>query len=153
MAGYSALESDVVDLLAGIPYSLQSDVSERTTGLGFSFSPRYFYDDVKGGVGDLALVTNQDEGQWSTFVRWIVYALIYAEEKGWSVATDALLMPTVDLFGPEYELMFQMIVLKMGHYGDLYERNIQEWIPRGGSNQINNLTTPMIDPLPLSMFH
>ncbi|KAI2496977.1 general L-amino acid-binding periplasmic protein AapJ [Fragilaria crotonensis] len=53
----------------------------------------------------LALVTREDDPQWTNFVRWVVHATIYAEEKYITrVTADA--MPKCDLFGTVLRNMF-----------------------------------------------
>ncbi|CAB9506132.1 extracellular solute-binding protein [Seminavis robusta] len=148
-SGYLALANDMVDVVAGMPYSLQADIHEPVTMRGYGFSPVYFY----GEEGEmLTLVTNQDASQWSDFVRWIINGLIYAEESSIG-KVDASRMPSVDLFGPTYSLMFKLMVLKLGNYGDIYEANLAGLIPRQGHNLLNDGSTPLINPLSIDQFH
>lgn len=84
----------------------------------------------------LALVTRQDDQQWSSFVFWTVMALVYADEQGISSA-DAAKMPINNMFGPEYSLSFRHMVEAVGSYGDIYNRTFQEEVARGGPNVLN----------------
>lgn len=79
----------------------------------------------------MALVTRQDDHQWSTFVYWIVSALFYAEEQGIE-QSSASKMPITNLFGPLYSRMLRDAVEAVGSYSEIYERNAQDQIPRGG---------------------
>ena len=151
-AGFIAVANGAVDVLIGASYSLQSDVKEPTTNQGFTFSPAYFFGEQSEM---LCLVTKQNATQWSDFVRWTLYGLIQAEYFGIGVednATQVQKMPTVDLFGPSFDLMFQLVVLQLGNYGDLYRRNLQSLYPRRGFNQLNNGKSPLIKALPIEMF-
>jgi general L-amino acid transport system substrate-binding protein len=96
----------------------------------------------------LAMVTRQDDVQWSKFVFWIVSALFYAEEEGIS-SEDADAMPEVSLFGEEFRNMFVNAVAAVGNYGDIYDRSAQEEVSRGGLNELNVfLANPQFYPLP-----
>ncbi|CAB9530197.1 Putative amino-acid ABC transporter-binding protein YhdW [Seminavis robusta] len=148
VAGFMALSDDRVDVVFGVEYTLEADIQEPTTKEGYEFSPVYFY----GEDGEmLTMVTNQNSTQWSDFVRWTIYGLIYAEEHNISTE-DAATMPSVDLFGPEYAQMLRLMVLNFGNYGDLYERNLEGLIPRQGHNKLNDGSTPLIHPLPIEYF-
>jgi hypothetical protein len=86
----------------------------------------------------LALVTRQDDPQWSDFVHWIVTATFYAEENGITKA-NASLMPTVNLFGPTYAQMLPRAIEAVGSYAEIYERNIGGRFNRTGLNRLYNL--------------
>ncbi|CAB9528110.1 extracellular solute-binding protein [Seminavis robusta] len=149
VSGFTALAGDIVDVVVGIPYTLEADILEPSTKQGYQFSPTYFYGD--NGDMMLSMVTSQNATQWSDFVRWIVYGLIHAEEEGIGM-NDAATMPTVDLFGPTYKLMFRLMVLHFGNYGDLYQKHLETLIPRTGHNLLNNGSTPLLNPLPMAQF-
>ena len=87
-----------------------------------------------------ALVTRQDDPQWSQFVFWIVSALFFAEEQGITKQSAATAtMPLVNLFGPSFSSMFRHAVEASGSYEEIYERNAELVVPRGGLNQANLL--------------
>jgi len=88
----------------------------------------------------LALVTRQDDPQWSAYVYWIVSSIFYAEEQNIS-ASSSLNMPIVNLFGALHTRMFRDAVEAVGSYADIYERNIGDESPRGGLNLLN--TNPL----------
>mmetsp|Transcript_6684 Transcript_6684/g.8738 ORF Transcript_6684/g.8738 Transcript_6684/m.8738 type:complete len:231 (-) Transcript_6684:48-740(-) len=46
--GFQALENGLVDVVAGVPLTLEGDVKEITTGKGYTFSIPYFYGDKSG---------------------------------------------------------------------------------------------------------
>jgi hypothetical protein len=96
----------------------------------------------------LALVTRQDDFVWSSFVFWIVASTFYAEEEGITKAT-ASTMPAVSLFGPRFGDMFRMAIGAVGNYGEIYNRQAQAEVPRGGLNELNDfLKGPLHYPLP-----
>lgn len=96
----------------------------------------------------LALVTRQDDPQWSAFVYWIVSAIFYAEEEGITMATSSQ-MPIVNLFGPLNTRIFRDAVEAVGSYAEIYERNVGDEVERGGLNTLNtNLLTAQHYPLP-----
>jgi general L-amino acid transport system substrate-binding protein len=84
----------------------------------------------------LALVTRQDDQQWSAFVFWTVTALFYADEQGITSQT-ADLMPLSNLFGSRFSGFFRDIVESVGSYGDIYDRNVEFEVARGGPNLVN----------------
>lgn len=97
----------------------------------------------------LALVTRQDDIQWSKFVYWIVDAIIYAEEEGITQEEAAEQMPEVALFGSRFQDMFKNAIGTVGNYGEIYERNAEAEVSRGGLNTLNSfLATPQLYPLP-----
>lgn len=97
----------------------------------------------------LALVTRQDDPQWSKFVYWIVAGIFYAEEEGIDQSNAASLMPEVTLFGSMYSNMLIDAVGAVGNYGEIYSRQAQADVPRGGLNEVNELLSgPQHYPLP-----
>jgi hypothetical protein len=85
----------------------------------------------------LALVTRQDDPQWSDFVHWIVTATFYAEENGYTMS-NADRMPEVYLFGSTYAQMLRQAIAAVGSYAEIYERNIGGRFNRTGLNRLYN---------------
>ncbi|CAB9511220.1 Putative amino-acid ABC transporter-binding protein YhdW [Seminavis robusta] len=136
--GYKVLSEGYADVFAGAHWTLQNDVREPSTGVGYSFSQPYFYGE---GEENLSLATREDDGQWSKFCFWIVASTFYAEENGIDQRLSNS-MPSVYLFGPQFLRMLRDPILELGNYGELYERNVGPHIPRGGRNVINSIRTP-----------
>mmetsp|Transcript_27130 Transcript_27130/g.45231 ORF Transcript_27130/g.45231 Transcript_27130/m.45231 type:complete len:851 (-) Transcript_27130:149-2701(-) len=84
----------------------------------------------------LALVTRQDDPQFSSFVKWIVSATFYAEEEGIE-QQNAEEMPTVSLFGPLYRRMMVDAIQAVGNYGQIYNRNVEAFEPRKDLNELS----------------
>jgi hypothetical protein len=141
--GYASLGTNMVDVLAGGTFGMESDIRERTTGHGFDFSVPYFYDDDKDVV--MALASQQGDPQWADFLRWVVYATIYAEEEN-VTQTSAQEMPIVEVFGLKYLQMFRDVIVTIGNYPEIYDRNLQAHIPRSGRNQLNDNDGPQLFP-------
>jgi len=88
----------------------------------------------------LALVSRQDDPQWSAFLYWIVSATFYAEENKITSSTSQK-MPLVNLFGPRFSRMLRYAIKAAGSYAEIYERNAEAYLPRGGLNAAN--TNPL----------
>lgn len=88
----------------------------------------------------LALVTREDDLTWSLFVRWVVTAIIYAEEEGITRATFQQ-MPRVGLFAPLIDDgMFRNAVRAVGSLGELWEDvTATSDLARTGRNLLNAL--------------
>jgi general L-amino acid transport system substrate-binding protein len=138
--------------------SLKSGVCNAVAGSFFDVIPSAIRQDYVGSyeVGvqrlskqPLALVTRQDDHQWSQLVYWINTALFYAEERNITQATAADQMPLVETFGPLLRNMFRQAVTAVGNYGEIYARNVQGEAPRGGPHDLNNdLSGPQLYPSP-----
>jgi len=146
--GFRMLQSGELDIVAGVMKTLERDVREPSTGLPFSFTNPYFYNHTAAASDDsnLCLVTRQDDLQWSSFVFWIVEATFYAEENGITMALSND-MPTVNLFGHDFQRMFRDVILSVGNYGEIYERNVQPFVPRSGLNLLYDGLGPLHYPL------
>ena len=137
---FRALADDKVDLMAGQQVSLTNEFFEPTTNTSYFFSTPYFY-----GVNGTsrALATRRVEELWSSFVFWMVMAVVYAEEQGIS-SSNAVEMPTVTSFGTTYIQSFRDCIAAIGNYGDIYDRTLASTLPRTGGNMLN--TDPSFGP-------
>lgn len=84
----------------------------------------------------LALVTRQDDEQWSSFVYWVVSAIFFAEELELG-RLNSIELPLVNLFGPAYRPMFRNVIGAVGNFGEIYDRNVASEVPRSSLNQLN----------------
>lgn len=87
------------------------------------------------------LATREDDREWSIFVFWIVEAIVYAEANGIHRESSNE-MPTVALYGIQFERMFRDAIGTVGNYGDIYVRNVEKFIPRTGLNGLFNMKHP-----------
>uniref|UniRef100_A0A7S4MXE2 Solute-binding protein family 3/N-terminal domain-containing protein n=1 Tax=Odontella aurita TaxID=265563 RepID=A0A7S4MXE2_9STRA len=153
--GFERLAKGEIDVFAGARVHIDHDLLEPKLGVGFSFSQPYFYQSHEGSTSDSktrALATRQDDPQWSDFVYWVVASTFYAEKERISgeLPYEEKKMPLVYLFGEEYRRMFRDAILAVGNYGEIYARNVNTTIPRGGRNNLNNAISlgPQHFPLP-----
>lgn len=91
----------------------------------------------------LALTTRKEDTEWSNLVGLVVNLFYFAEAKNISKsnASDvvSLLAPGGDQTDTKDEEMMSMmeaILAEFGHYGDLYEKNLEHIIPRGNVNRL-----------------
>ena len=95
-----------------------------------------------------AMVTAQDDVQFSDFVFWVVSALFYADEEGITQFTSNM-MPSVQLFGSSHVFMLRHAVAAVGSYGEIYNRHFLQEAPRGGPHASNKfLEGPQLYPVP-----
>jgi len=127
--GFDLLHSGEVDVLAGVTGDLESDIRDRGTGVGYSFSSPYFYGSFADGTetgadANLCLATTEDNHSWSAFVFWIVQATFFAEESQITRLT-ANQMPTIHLYGPRFTRIFRDAISAVGSYGELHEWSLE----------------------------
>eukprot|EP00797_Seminavis_robusta_P001663 Sro10_g008210.2 (386) ;mRNA; r:162544-163701 len=120
-----------VDIVAGVRMTIQLDYQ------GCSFSPAYFYDDASGIKSAIALMTGDNDTEWSDFVFWIVMSLISAEEQGIE-ARSIDEMKVVNLYGEQLKQSLRDCVLSVGTYGDIFNRTmLSAGVHREGGNLLN----------------
>lgn len=135
---FAALGDGSADILSGANVMMRTDIKEPMTDHGYSISPPYFFNQA----GDRrALVTRQDDAQWSDLVRSVYQATLYAESHGITQLT-ASKMPVVELFGPDNRQMLRDTIRATGNYAEIYNRTIGMYIPRYGWNQLNTGNDP-----------
>jgi ABC-type amino acid transport substrate-binding protein len=133
--GFALLADEAIDVLAGVTWTLQDDVREARTGIGYSFSQPYFYG-YSPEQDNLCLATRQEDSDWSNFVYWVLTGTLSAEyNRIDSIKSSS--MPEVFVFGEEFKRMFRDSILIVGNYADIYERHLEGVIPRGGRNVLN----------------
>mmetsp|Transcript_3134 Transcript_3134/g.4845 ORF Transcript_3134/g.4845 Transcript_3134/m.4845 type:complete len:181 (-) Transcript_3134:318-860(-) len=142
---FQALESGEVDVLAGGEVTLENDVK------GFTFSIPYYYSPERSTVsnlsyrklpkGAIAMVTREDDMQWSDFVFWVVAAPFIAEGKN---ITQAESQDMVDVpgFGKTYVNTHRHAIGAVGNYDEIYKRSLETLLPRGGKNLLNTNPLP-----------
>eukprot|EP00586_Coscinodiscus_wailesii_P019031 CAMPEP_0172518068 /NCGR_PEP_ID=MMETSP1066-20121228/290236_1 /TAXON_ID=671091 /ORGANISM="Coscinodiscus wailesii, Strain CCMP2513" /LENGTH=1365 /DNA_ID=CAMNT_0013300363 /DNA_START=216 /DNA_END=4313 /DNA_ORIENTATION=- len=98
----------------------------------------------------LTAVTRQNDRIWSKFVSWVIEALIQAEQFNITkAAAKNNGLASTFLFGPEFTDMFNNAIAANGNYGELYEKDVERYIPRGtGLNNINKGNTALLYPFP-----
>ena len=133
--GCNVLAGEKMDLLMGH----QQDVKSGEFVLGsnmFSKEP-------------IALVTRNEDQQFSDFCNWIIQALMTAEElRAGGPSTSLSDLPTPSVFGESFGYMFYDAVSLVGDYGQVYERNLEQYVPRSGANRINSGDSPAMFAVP-----
>jgi hypothetical protein len=84
----------------------------------------------------LCIVTNDDDAEWSDFVNWVLEGVLAAEDQVISSNT-ANRIPLTMVFGEAFQNMFRNAVKIVGNYGEVYDRNLQELLPRPVPDLIN----------------
>ena len=93
-------------------------------------------------------MTREDDLIWSKFVSWVFEALLQAEESGISKQTAHKLAPA-NVFGSQFQNMFQNAVAANGNYGEIYLKIFQKFVERNSLNTINRGKTSLIYSIPL----
>ena len=150
--GFVALHEKEIDVLSGAVYNMENDVKHPATGTGFEFGDIYYYhEDIGKGeesnVAALAMATRQGvngDGQFSDFVRAVIASTLHAEDIGITQST-ATEMPVLELFGQTYRQSFRFIIEEIGSYVEIYERNMEKYLPRidNTRNTLNTGDSPL----------
>ncbi len=97
----------------------------------------------------LGPVVRDSDPQWTTLVRWTLYALIDAEEQGLDAASmtgagaaaaKAMGAPAVKALGLSEDWLVTMLA-DVGNYGEIFARNLGEATPMQLSRGVNALWT------------
>jgi general L-amino acid transport system substrate-binding protein len=98
----------------------------------------------------LAMMTRDNDSKWSNFANTVLQALFAAEELG-ITKNDAnnLMNGDASLDTPSFESQLLRVVAAIGNYAEVYDRNIENILPRSGLNLLNNGTTGLIYSHPL----
>lgn len=137
--GFVGLAEGMIDVLAGAEYSMGNDIMEETTGQGYTFSDIYYYDQQGSETTPIAMATLEGDPDWSDFVGLIAMASLHAEASGIN-QTSAVKMPVLDVYGRQYSQALRDAVLNVGNYAEMYERNMEQHLPRA-KNNINTLNS------------
>ena len=86
----------------------------------------------------LAIVTRNDETEWSDILNWVVQSLFYGERQG--VFENASLCEKDKLSTIPSELDYLKAVYCVGNYGEIYARGFNTSDNRSNINRINNGT-------------
>jgi ABC-type amino acid transport substrate-binding protein len=93
----------------------------------------------------MAFVTRKDDVTWSDFVNWVVIGLLYSESKGYTrektkAHPDSIYYYPWKEFGEQYSNMFLFTNMVVGHMGEIYDRNLEQYVTRETVNTINDGT-------------
>mmetsp|Transcript_3166 Transcript_3166/g.4553 ORF Transcript_3166/g.4553 Transcript_3166/m.4553 type:complete len:120 (-) Transcript_3166:1788-2147(-) len=87
-------------------------------------------------MGGIAMVTREDDAQFSDFVFWTVAATIIAEDQ---LITQTMSGDMIEVsgFGPKYKDMHRHAIAAVGNYAEIYNRSVEKIIQRQGRNLLN----------------
>jgi ABC-type amino acid transport substrate-binding protein len=140
---YTYFKEDNCNVLAGEQFDLAETVVYNN---GYNGLYVNFTDVLDKEL--ISMVTRDGDPKFSDFVNHVLQSLITAEERGKSgdiVATD---LARTDLFGSRYLEMFQDVFQVVGDYETIYNRSLDNLLPRSLANQINIGNTPGSYPKP-----
>jgi hypothetical protein len=142
-AFYNLFVQKFCNVLAGENFDLaQNNVIQAGYNDSYSFSTNQYSKEP------VALVTRDNDVEWSDFVNWVFLALLTAEFKTITQqnaqAVIQIPAPSVDLT----QLHFYQAVATVGNYGEMYTRHLQFIAPRARVNEQNDGTTPLIYSFP-----
>ena len=112
------------------------------------YAAQYQFGSTRFDVEPYALITREDDVQFTSFVYWIVSAIFYAEEQD-ITQNRANRMDLVNLFGSAFSDMFRSAISSVGNYAEIYQRNAEFEFPRSSVNNLNvQLGGPQHYPIP-----
>lgn len=110
---------------------------------GHLLSEDYYVGTQKFNKEPICLMHRSDDPQFSDLIKWIMFGFFYAEENGITSA-NFFDMPETMLFGSDLAKFWQHAIRRVGNYGEIYERNLGQVVPRTGLNLLNDLSTPQL---------
>ena len=130
-------------LLAGGQFEVTRSVVE-----GYGYNGDYIAGDRFYSHEPLALVTRDEDPNWSDFVYWIIQCLITAEEQGLEQVFSLASFKRTDLFGEHFDDMFVRSVRTVGNYGEIYDRHLDAIVPRAEINKNNKGSSGLLYSMP-----
>lgn len=100
----------------------------------------------------ISVVTKSNDPEFSDFVNGVLHALIAAEQHNITQAT-AYSFPETSLFGVPHKAAFQNALRRVGNYGELYDRFLQDYTPRASLNLLNQGKTGLLSSVPWGNLH
>ena len=110
----------------------------------------------------IGLVTRQGDLTWSDFCEWTIQAFIYAQEHGITKTTASFQLGTTTLWDPatndtssprftanQLESVNAHAVAARGNIEELYNFNLQTFMPRTGLNRLNPGDSPIMYAFPM----
>lgn len=91
----------------------------------------------------ISIVSSVKDPEFTDFTNVVLQALLAAEHNNITKET-AHLMPQTDLFGEEYKDMMRHAVGAHGNYGEIYDQNLKDWLPRSTPNNVNDGNSGLI---------
>jgi len=136
---FFALDNGTIDVLAGGRVRKKSDFASPPLR-GFQFSTPYYYgnETARDDVSFFALATREDDAVFSSFVKCVVVATLYAQEKKIN-REDSERMPSTAIFGHRFHWALRDAIHFSGSYDQLYEKNFgRDSADDRGRNTLND---------------
>lgn len=95
----------------------------------------------------LAMAGRDDDQRWCDVIFWTQQALFAAEERNLTQSTASEMSPT-SVFGEKFQDFFVNVVKAVGSYAEVYARNVEAIIPRGGFDIINTGESGILHSMP-----
>jgi len=90
----------------------------------------------------LGPVVRKGDADWADIVRWVLFALINAEEEGHTRASIAKAKAAVPALSERLPRdWYEKVVSQVGNYGEIFERNLGKETPLGIDRGVNSLWT------------
>jgi ABC-type amino acid transport substrate-binding protein len=140
---YSSFTQGYCNVLAGEQFDLA-----LSNVLQAGYSGDYYISTKLYSKEPTALVTRDNDTEWSDFVNWAFLALLTAENM---TITQQTAQKTVSDPAPIIyltQLKFYQAVATVGNYEEMYDRHLQSIVPRAPINQQNHGVTPLIYSFP-----
>ena len=141
------LELGICNVIAQYPHQLQHSVVAADGYTGNSTS--YEVTTTTFTKSFETWVTRPDDRVWSQFVKWVMEALVQAEENDITRGSSYQMSKT-NVFGEEFQDMFRNAVEAVGNYGNLWD---DMPFPRTGLNLVNDGSTGLILSMDLGKVH
>jgi len=129
---YRTFSNGLCNVLAGDPWAV-AETAVRSNG----YAGDYVLSSTVLASDPIALVTREGDPGWSDFVNWVLVGLQRAEERNVGISNPAVFNFFTNIFGDAYRTMFIQAIAAVGNYGEIYERHLQDIVPRQPINQIN----------------
>ena len=95
-----------------------------------------------------SLATRENDVLFSSFVNCIVWATIYAQEKGITIKENKE-MPLMTIFGSHFNWALRDAIAYSGSYDELYEKHFGDVSEEDrGRNHLNDYNSPQIHSFP-----
>jgi len=92
----------------------------------------------------LSAVVRDNDSEWKQVVEWVWYAMITAEEKGWSSNNIHKMTANLPKISALPSNWFQNVIKHVGNYGEVYSRSFCDGLYDGvsGSSSMNECLLP-----------
>jgi ABC-type amino acid transport substrate-binding protein len=142
---YSLYEDGSCNVLVGDEFQVSKNVTRRKS-VDTNFESYVTTNIVSlSSRSPVAMVTRKIDITWSDFVNWVVIGLLFSELK--NITRDRTLgndggnyYSEWNAFGNQYSSFLLNANKEVGHFGEIYDRNLEVLVSREAINSVNNGT-------------